>query len=71
MVPRARIELARAGEGPQDFKSCASTNFATGARAPIIKKFEGPCHPKSIEPFILANICSNFNQNKRISGNGA
>jgi hypothetical protein len=30
-VPRARIELARQFDPTQDFKSCASTNFATGA----------------------------------------
>ena len=31
MVPRARLELARQYDPSQDFKSCASTNFATGA----------------------------------------
>jgi hypothetical protein len=31
MVPRARLELARQCDPTQDFKSCASTNFATGA----------------------------------------
>lgn len=31
LVPRARLELARQCDPTQDFKSCASTNFATGA----------------------------------------
>src|SRR5882757_1185955 len=31
LVPRARLELARQYDPSQDFKSCASTNFATGA----------------------------------------
>ncbi len=31
VVPRARLELARRYNPTQDFKSCASTYFATGA----------------------------------------
>ena len=44
MVPRARIELARPGEESQDFKSCASTNFATGAREKYRIIFSEACH---------------------------
>ncbi len=32
LVPRARLELARQYDPSQDFKSCASTSFATGAK---------------------------------------
>ena len=32
LVPRARLLLARQYDPSQDFKSCASTNFATGAK---------------------------------------
>ena len=44
MVPRARLELARPVERTQDFKSCASTDFATGAqikleRTTLLSKF--------------------------------
>jgi hypothetical protein len=35
MVPRARLELARQYDPTQDFKSCASTNFATGAKVKL------------------------------------
>ncbi len=31
-MPRARLELARQNDPSQDFKSCASTSFATGAK---------------------------------------
>src|SRR5688500_14659090 len=31
LVPRARLELARQYDPSQDIKSCAPTNFATGA----------------------------------------
>ena len=52
-MPRARIELARTGKGPRDFKSLASTNSATVATSIERQFYQGP---KRVVKELLAKV---------------